>query len=333
MNKTFLIKEKFDLLEIDERQRLLLSIAETYPQFKFLRFQRFERFGMFSNTALFSFDGKEFVFVPGNHVTLGWDSFAEGMNKETYDTLKDELSYFDIEDVTSFLKENMSKVRNELIQPMLVECELNEISWEPVSIDNKELFLYKKYIEEFYEKGYNSYTINDRMKIRKVNDSVEAFLYKPCSYEQLLSRVKKQGFSLPNESEWEYLCAGGKRTLFRWGDSFDFSMKLKYFDANRNENSLYVLQELNHFGVQIAFDPYKYEVVDSDECFLKGADGGGSLCGGAGIVLGYLPISSYYQPQECKDDILDYRADIGGDYTSYRRIFTLNGIYMVNYLL
>ena len=27
-------------------------------------------------------DGREFVFVPGDTVTLGWEQFAEGLNQE-----------------------------------------------------------------------------------------------------------------------------------------------------------------------------------------------------------------------------------------------------------
>ena len=34
--------------------------------------------------------------------------------------------------------------------------------------------------------------------------------------------LQKQGFSLPTADEWAYLCGGGCRTLFPWGDGLDY---------------------------------------------------------------------------------------------------------------
>jgi hypothetical protein len=46
-------------------------------------------------------------------------------------------------------------------------------------------------------------------------------------------------------------------------------------------------------------------------------------CGGLGMALGYLPLATHYRDQDIFDDRFDYRNDIGGDYTFYRRIVRL----------
>ena len=43
------------------------------------------------------------------------------------------------------------------------------------------------------------------------------------------SGLEKQGLSLPTADEWAYLCGGGCRTLFPWGDGMDYSMHLHHF--------------------------------------------------------------------------------------------------------
>ena len=40
-------------------------------------------------TGIFEKDGREFVLVPGDTVTLGWEQFAEGLNQES----REELDY------------------------------------------------------------------------------------------------------------------------------------------------------------------------------------------------------------------------------------------------
>ena len=40
-------------------------------------------------------------------------------------------------------------------------------------------------------------------------------------YDALLNQLEQQGLSLPTADEWAYLCGGGCRTLFPWGDGVD----------------------------------------------------------------------------------------------------------------
>jgi len=83
------------------------------------------------------------------------------------------------------------------------------------------------------------------------------------------------------------------------------------------------LEEPNQFGLSIAYYPYKYEVVENSEYFLKGGDGGCGICGGSGMVLGYLPTATYFRSVSLSNDELNQQNDIGGDYTFFRRIVRL----------
>ena len=39
--------------------------------------------------------------------------------------------------------------------------------------------------------------------------------------DEAVRSLKKGPFTLATEDEWEYLCNGGARTLFRWGDTLE----------------------------------------------------------------------------------------------------------------
>lgn len=41
------------------------------------------------------------------------------------------------------------------------------------------------------------------------------------SLSEAVCTLKEGPFTLATEDEWEYLCNGGTRTLFRWGDTLN----------------------------------------------------------------------------------------------------------------
>ncbi len=323
MANSLFYRPQFTQLSQVEREQMLASITAEHSKFSLLRFESFEQYGMRTDTAIFAYGGKEFVFVPGDTVVLGWDSFIQGMDEKTSTEMKEVLSECGIDDVNTFLKESMSPVRTATISPMLVECELNEIGWRSVPVDSTELERFKKEIDKFHQQTYASSTIHKTLRLSRIDNRITADLYEPVSYNDLISKISAEGFELPTEDEWEYLCGGGSRTLFRWGDSFDFSMYLKWFGGDEPEEHPYTLQQPNQFGISIAYDPYMLELVN-DYYFLKGGDGGCNLHGGMGMVVGYLPVATYFRSVNEMNDELNYKADIDGDYTFYRRIVRLN---------
>ena len=87
MNKR-LFRTQFNQMENIEKQVLMESLAARYDM-TFLGLHTFDRWGQSCTTGIFKKDGREFVFVPGDTVILGWEQFAAGLNQES----REELEY------------------------------------------------------------------------------------------------------------------------------------------------------------------------------------------------------------------------------------------------
>ena len=120
--------------------------------------------------------------------------------------------------------------------------------------------------------------------------------------------------SLPTQDEWAYLCGGGCRTLFPWGDGLDYSMHLHHFENGEDQGKPYDMEQPNFFGLSIAYDPYKRELVDGKTLTTCGGDGGCNICGGMGPLLGYLPCSPHCKPEVREDN------RIHNDYDFFRPV-------------
>ena len=70
-----LFRTQFNQMETTEKQALMESLATRYDM-TFLGLHTFDRWGQSSTTGIFEKDGREYVFVPGDTVTLGWERFA-----------------------------------------------------------------------------------------------------------------------------------------------------------------------------------------------------------------------------------------------------------------
>ena len=152
-------------------------------------------------------------------------------------------------------------------------------------------------------------------RIERTEDGFHTWIYHCTDYDALLAGLEKQGLSLPTADEWAYLCGGGCRTLFPWGDGLDYSMRLRWFeDMDEDENRPYDMEEPNFFGLSIAYDPYMREVVQADRLTTCGGDGGCNICGGLGPFLGFLPCSPHCKPEVQEDN------ELNGDYDFYRPI-------------
>lgn len=57
-------------------------------------------------------------------------------------------------------------------------------------------------------------------------------------------------------------------------------MLLKHFEEAQPDKTEYDLKMPNQFGLEIAYDPYKQEVIMDSQYFVKGGDGGCLICGG-----------------------------------------------------
>ncbi|MEU2289002.1 hypothetical protein ABZ614_45225 [Streptomyces sp. NPDC013178] len=93
-----------------------------------------------------------------------------------------------------------------------------------------------------------------------------------------------RGLRMPSSDEWEHACGAGADTLFRWGNDCPLD-RIPYGDGTGPHN------QLNAFGLHIAYDTYRTELT-SDTTAVHGGDGGESVCGGYGHMLGWLPLAT-----------------------------------------
>jgi len=79
-------------------------------------------------------------------------------------------------------------------------------------------------------------------------------------------------------------------------------------------------REPNAFGLIIASDPYKSELV-AEAGVTRGGDGGGTICGGAGYFAGGLTLATaFFDKEVCVNDPTD---SIAHGYTVCRRVLPL----------
>ena len=314
-----LFRPQFNQMDTTEKQTLMESLAARYDM-TFLGLHTFDRWGQSCTTGIFKKDGREFVFVPGDTVTLGWEQFAVGLNQESREELEYLFREWEMErDPEEMIRESMAPARQVAIGPMLVGRELEEINWEPVKLEDPRLR--SEWLEDFRQFALtdrDSLTLAGRARFERDSDSWQVSLYHEVDYLDFQNRLQKQGFSLLTADEWAYLCGGGCRTLFPWGDGLDYSMRLRWFeDMDEDENRPYDMEEPNFFGLSIAYDPYMREVVQADRLTTCGGDGGCNICGGLGPFLGFLPCSPHCKPEVQEDN------ELNGDYDFYRPIIRL----------
>lgn len=97
------------------------------------------------------------------------------------------------------------------------------------------------------------------------------------------------GFELPSSDEWEHLCGAGARTLFRWGDDCPVDCAPPEaglgWDLHRKPNA---------FGLRFSPNPCDQELVRETN-LLRGGDGGGMICGGAGSFAAWICLATSFE--------------------------------------
>lgn len=345
-----LSRDMWQGLNAQDKEAWMSKLVHQLPDgMQYEGLETFERFGQRMETGVFRHEEEIFVFVPGDQVTLGWDRWQHGMNEETSADLHETVSEYGVEDVDSFLASQMSPVREVTIAPMLVECELISLGW--IEVSEEEAFAqedpdFPAALEQFKQSDIREYELHQQFRlIRQSEDEVRILWFNEgIELEDVVREEAAAGFSLLTEDEWEYIYGGGCRTIFPWGDSFDYTMRLKHFGIlegvdesvdtsieadsslfEETDEHPYDLELPNFFGVQFAGDPYKVELtLDSDgDVMPKGGDGGSLICGGTGPLVGFLPAAAVYY-RDVNASELDWEDLMDAMY--YRRIVRLTGL-------
>ena len=293
-----LYNPQYDLLSVPDKKSLLNTLAAIY-KLELICFKEFKAFEKSTYTAVYrSHDGIEFVFVPGDTVTLGLNfknkplqdifndenlaelvyPFVEGYEEEIFseedvqrkisETLEDEKVLSNIE---TYFTHNFTQEGEFVIHPLLVQKEYSETCWTPISDEklrqNKE---WQQMIANAEKAGLSETMVHNTICLYKRDDSNwYGKLYEESTFKKLLQDIKNYGYSLPTRREWEYLAGKGCSTIFPWGNNIDFSMNLKHMEWMDNDGA-YTLEKENFFGLIIGDDPYCREIVYDDgefSCF------------------------------------------------------------------
>ncbi len=298
--------------------------------FKFLKEIKTGMNGIERETWLLEYEGSQFVFVAGQkNVTLGWDTEKCSLGEGVLKGLQEEftLGHEHYVDEKEEMKEdyqnqiNKAKADGDLGKAEELREELlEELKAQEEDRDNGGYGSWEDYMEKWQEKLSECLS---PLRTADIGDLIvevdNRYIEEDAPSLAAAVRSLKEGpFTLATEDEWEYLCNGGARTLFRWGDTLDDVME-EIFNVgcvSRAEEKL-LLEQPNMFGLFISYNSYKCEIID-DENYVKGGDGGCSLCGGDGGIH-ILPCYMAFYRERVEDS--DY--GLSKNYYCYRRIIRL----------
>ena len=285
--------------------------------------------GIERETWLLEYQGSQFVYVAGQkNVVLGWDVQQCPLGEGVLECLREECAlgqdyYQDtMEDLKEYYQKQMEKAAGntekieELRQNLAEELQNYEEEQKESGCTGWEDFL-AKWNEKLSQclSPLRTADIGD-MLVEVDSRYIEEDLH---SLPQAVELLKAGPFTLATEDEWEYLCNGGARTLYRWGDALS-EVRDEIYNvgavSNRQEIEGSILERPNMLGLFLAYDSYRMEIIDNIE-YTKGGDGGCSLCGGDGPIHVLPCYSAFYR--EAAHNL----GSLSKNYYCYRRIIRL----------
>jgi len=253
-------------------------------------------------------DEKLFAFVPGRRqITLGWDSKSSVLSKDTISYMKKEF-----EEEFQYELEQWEENKKDYIVGggglILDGIRYKPGTLMPGSVEEKPS---KHTIEEWID------YVDDMTSPLRVLD-ISPMIVEICPITAKKDyKSELAPFRLPTEDEWEYLRGCGEKSFFSWEGFLEtvFNSVYRISSGDLEQSDMDFIEKPNIFGLLFDLSTYVYELVDA-ECFVKGADGGCSMCGGDGPFYTLPILSPFYRPKSDKKEIFE-------NYYSYRRIIQI----------
>jgi hypothetical protein len=163
----------------------------------------------------------------------------------------------------------------------------------------------------------------------------------PTTIRSVEQQLALSGMRLATCDEWEHACGAGADTLFRWGDdspSDYYPDDTCAEDRELKRASTLSLRRLryetpppgwdlhdrpNLFGLRIASNPYRMDLVSEDPWML-GGNGGSYICGGNGFFLGWLPLATAFRDSYRDTRFRPDTHDVTSGYHRVRRVIPLS---------